>query len=97
MLNFFKKCINSINALKEVNSGYVIKRSTGTNSLTLLDCGTNKATVTAMLRQITGINLENAKSIVESQPYTFMTNISSDEADLTKQALEFAGAKVEIK
>ncbi len=97
MINFLKKCINSLKAIKDINSGYVIRRSTGSNSLTMLDAGANKATVTAMLRQITGIDLESAKSIVESHPYTFMTNISADEADLTKQALEFAGAKIEIK
>lgn len=97
MIDFIKKCMNSLRAVKDINSGYVIRRSTGSNSLTLLDAGANKATVTAMLRQITGIDLESAKSIVNSNPYAFMTNISADEADLTKQALEFAGAKVEIK
>jgi len=97
MINYFKKLFNALNSVKNINSGYVIRRSTGTNSLTMLDSGANKATVTAMLRQITGIDLESAKSIVENHPYKFMTNISADEADLTKQALEFAGAKIEIK
>ncbi len=75
----------------------VIKRTSGDKSLVLSDAGTNKATVMATLRQITGIDYNSAKKIVESAPYTFMTNVSDKEADLTKKALEFVGAKVEIK
>ena len=59
--------------------------------------GTNKATVMATLRQITGLDYKEAKNVVESVPSTFMTNISDKEADLTKKALEFVGAKVEIR
>lgn len=76
---------------------FVIKRTSGDKSLVLLDAGVNKATVMATLRQITGIDYNSAKKIVESAPYTFMTNVSDKEADLTKKALEFVGAKVEIK
>lgn len=76
---------------------FVIKRTSGDKSLVLSDAGTNKATVMATLRQITGIDYNSAKKIVESAPYTFMTNVSDKEADLTKKALEFVGAKVDIK
>ncbi len=76
---------------------FVIKRTSGDKSLVLSDAGVNKATVMATLRQITGIDYNSAKKIVESAPYTFMTNVSDKEADLTKKALEFVGAKVEIK
>lgn len=75
----------------------VIQKSTGTNSLLLLDIGENEATVMATLRQITGISYDHAKWIANSAPTVFMTNISADEADLTKKALEFVGAKVEIQ
>ena len=75
----------------------VIQKSTGTNSLLLLDPGVNKATFMATLRQITGITYDHAKWIANSAPTVFMTNISADEADLTKKALEFVGAKVEIQ
>ena len=51
----------------------------------------------ATLRQITGLDYKEAKNVVESVPSTFMTNISDKEADLTKKALEFVGAKVEIR
>lgn len=75
----------------------VIERTTGDKTLVLLDAGTNKATVMATLRQITGLDYKEAKNVVESVPSTFMTNISDKEADLTKKALEFVGAKVEIR
>ena len=83
-------------ALKK-DENFVIKRTSGDKSLVLSDAGVNKATVMATLRQITGIDYNSAKKIVESAPYTFMTNVSDKEADLTKKALEFVGAKVEIK
>ena len=69
----------------------------GNNSLVLIDAGSNKATVMATLRQITGLGYADAKKVIEFIPTTFMTSISDKEADLTKKALEFVGAKVEIK
>lgn len=75
----------------------VINKTTGNNSLMLMSFGANKATVMATLRQITGVDYIQAKNIVEAAPVVFMTNISDKEADLTKKALEFVGAKIEIK
>lgn len=74
-----------------------IKKGTGTHSLVMLDAGVNKATVMATLRQITGIDYKAAKNVVESIPTTFMVDISEKEAELTKKALEFVGAKIQIK
>lgn len=85
------------NISKQHIDSYTITRNTGNKNLILTDSGKNKATVLATLRQITGINYENAKSIVDSAPLTFMTKVSAQEADLTQKALEFVGAKVEIK
>ena len=82
---------------KNKTNSYKIVKNTGTNSLVLIQTGANKATVIATLRQITGIDYENAKTIIESTPSKFMENISEKEAELTKEALEFVGAKVEIK
>ena len=76
---------------------YIIKKNTGNNTLVLTEVGDNKATVMATLRQITGITYDHAKWITDAAPTVFMTDISNDEADLTKKALEFVGAKVEIK
>lgn len=82
---------------KKETSSSVIKKNTGTHSLVLVDSGVNKATVIATLRQITGMDYSAAKQIVYSPSSIFMTGISAKEADLTKKALEFVGAKVEIK
>lgn len=85
----------NINKIKKIEN--IINRKTGKKSLTMMDAGINKATVLATLRQITGIDYNCAKQIVSSAPVTFMVNISEKEASLTKQALEFVGAKIEIK
>ena len=74
-----------------------IKKSTGDKSLVLVNAGENKATVMATLRQISGLDYNTAKSLVDSAPSVLMSNISDDEALLNKQALEFVGAKLEIK
>ena len=84
---------NSIN----IEKAQVIDKGTGNNSLVLIDAGSNKATVMTTLRQITGLGYADAKKVIEFIPTTFMTSISAKEADLTKKALEFVGAKVEIK
>ena len=76
---------------------YAIKKSTGKRKLILLNYGDNKATVMATLRQITGIDYNEAKAIIDSVPTTVMTNISDREAILNKKALEFVGANCEIR
>lgn len=103
---FLKKKFNfdmdnvNLNKLKSAfntsNKDAVVK-STGTKSLVLVDCGANKATVMATLRQITGLDYTSAKNIVESTPAVFMSNVSDKEADMNKKALEYVGATVEIK
>lgn len=75
----------------------VIKKGTGETSLILVNSGKNKATVMATLRQITGLDYNSAKSIVDNAPMVFMEKISVEEANLTKKALEFVGAKVDLK
>ncbi len=75
----------------------VIKKGTGETSLILVNSGKNKATVMATLRQITGLDYNSAKSIVDTAPTVFMEKISVEEANLTKKALEFVGAKVDLK
>ena len=94
---FLKFNIKQKSAKKITNSPYEIIKNTGDNSLVLLDAGENKATVMATLRQITSIDYESAKHIVNNVPCIFMSKISEDEANLTKKALEFVGAKIEIK
>lgn len=75
---------------------FVIQKNTGINNLLLSDIGDNEATVLATLRQITGITYDQAKWILKAAPTVFIKNISDDEADMTKKALEFVGAKIDI-
>ncbi len=82
---------------KKVNDSVGIKKSTGNKSLVLLDAGNNKATVIATLRQIMGIDLPTAQNMVNNVPTAILSNISDKEADINKAALEFVGAKLEIK
>ena len=79
------------------NAKHVIQKSTGNKSVILVDAGANKATVMATLRQITGIDYNSAKNLVESIPAVVMSNVSEKEADMNKKALEYVGATVEIK
>ncbi|MBQ8458940.1 ribosomal protein L7/L12 [bacterium] len=76
---------------------HAIKKSTGRRKLVLLSSGDNQATVMATLRQITGLDYAAAKDIVSSAPTTVIMNISEREAILNKRALEFVGAKCEIR
>ena len=82
---------------KLVGRAPIISKNTGNFSLIMLETGVNKATVMATLRQITNIDYKTAKDIVESAPVKFMKNISDKEALLNKKALEFVGAKIEIR
>ena len=76
---------------------FIIKKNNGSHNLLLADVGENKATVMATLRQVTGITYDHAKWIADAAPAIFMTGLSDDEADMTKKALEFVGAKIEIQ
>lgn len=89
--------LNKLKSVFNANNKDAIVKSTGTKSLILVDCGANKATVMATLRQITGLDYTAAKNIVESTPAVFMSNVSEKEADMNKKALEYVGATVEIK
>ena len=65
--------------------------------MVLLDAGVNKATVIATLRQIMALDANTAQSMVNAAPTTILKNVSDTEATLNKKALEFVGAKLEVK
>ena len=86
--------VNTLLALTKEQSA--IQRTTGSKKLIMLNQGKNQATVLATLRQITGVDYSKAKRIVNSAPSMVMTNISEEEAMISKEALEFVGAKCKI-
>ncbi len=63
----------------------------------LKDAGANKINAIKEVRALTGLGLAEAKALVESAPKAVKEGVSKDEAAKMKDALEKAGAKVEIK
>lgn len=63
----------------------------------LSDIGSNKIAVIKEVRSITGLGLKEAKELVESAPKSVKAGVPKEEADKMKEALEKAGAKVELK
>ena len=94
IVSLFKKIIPG---KKKTDLSVGLTKKTGNKSLILLDAGTNKATVVATLRQIMGIDLPTAQKMVDCAPAAILSNVSDKEADINKAALEFVGAKLEIK
>ncbi len=72
----------------EEKSEYVVK---------LVDAGANKINVIKALRQIKkDLGLTQARELAESAPVVLAEAASKDEAKTMKEALEAAGAKVEL-
>lgn len=63
----------------------------------LTDAGDKKIGVIKEVRGLTSLGLKEAKDLVESAPKEVLEGVSKDEADKAKEALEGAGATVEIK
>lgn len=63
----------------------------------LKDSGANKINVIKEVRAITGLGLAEAKALVEGAPKTVKEGVTKDDANKIKEALEKAGAKVEVK
>jgi large subunit ribosomal protein L7/L12 len=64
----------------------------------LKEMGSNKIAVIKEVRgAVPGLGLAEAKALVEGAPKTIKEGVTKEEADETKQKIEAAGAKVEIK
>ena len=66
-------------------------------NVVLAAVGANKIAVIKAVREATGLGLMEAKAMVEGAPATVKENVSTEEAKALKEALEAAGAKVELK
>lgn len=64
--------------------------------VTLKDSGDKKIEVIKALRKVTDLNLTDAKKAVEEAPTVIGESVSKDDARKMKEALEAAGAKVEL-
>ena len=63
----------------------------------LTSAGTQKIAVIKAVREATGLGLKEAKAVVDGAPAAVKEGISQADADALKEALEAAGASVEIK
>ncbi|MDR0406569.1 MAG: 50S ribosomal protein L7/L12 [Holosporales bacterium] len=63
----------------------------------LVDVGASKINVIKVVREITGLALTEAKTLVESAPKAIKESVSKDEAEKMKEKIEAAGAKVDLK
>ncbi|NPA71518.1 MAG: 50S ribosomal protein L7/L12 [Gammaproteobacteria bacterium] len=59
--------------------------------------GDNKVAAIKAVRAATGLGLKEAKSAVESAPFTLKEAVSKDEADALAKDLEEAGVQIEVK
>ena len=66
-------------------------------TVVLTSAGENKINVIKEVRTLTGLGLKEAKDLVEGAPKTVKEGVSKEESQKCKDALEKAGAKVEIK
>jgi large subunit ribosomal protein L7/L12 len=65
--------------------------------LILKEAGQKKIAVIKEVRQITGMNLKDAKALVDKAPITIKEKMPKDDAEKARGALEEAGAVVELK
>jgi large subunit ribosomal protein L7/L12 len=63
----------------------------------LKEVGSKKIQVIKAVRQITNLNLRDAKTVVDEAPSTVLQGISKEAAEEAKAKLEAEGATVELK
>lgn len=63
----------------------------------LKEVGGGKIAVIKEVRSITGLNLKDAKGLVEKAPCAVKEKVSKEDAEKIKEGLEAAGAVVELK
>ena len=65
--------------------------------IVLTAAGDKKVNVIKAVRGLTGLDLKEAKELVDGAPSTLKEAVSKDEAEAAKKDLEEAGASVELK
>lgn len=63
----------------------------------LTEVGSEKVKVIKVVRELTGLGLKEAKDLVDNAPKALKTEVSKEEAENIKKALEEVGAKVTVK
>lgn len=65
-------------------------------NVNLKDVGDSKLSVVALVKEITGLSLTEAVEIIKSVPKIFIEDVTREEAENYKKALENLGAEIEI-
>ena len=65
-------------------------------TVTLSSAGDKKIQVIKEVRSLTSLGLKEAKDLVDSAPKALLENVSKEDADKAKEAIEAAGGSVEI-
>ena len=63
----------------------------------LTDAGEKKIQVIKEVRALTNLGLKDAKDLVDGAPNAVMEGVSKEDAEKAKEALEAAGAAIELK
>ncbi|HHY17284.1 MAG TPA: 50S ribosomal protein L7/L12 [Firmicutes bacterium] len=63
----------------------------------LTSAGSSRVAVIKTVRELTSLGLKEAKELVEAAPTPIKEKVSKEEAEKAKEALEKAGATVELK
>ena len=63
----------------------------------LADAGDKKIQVIKEVRTLTNLGLKDAKDLVDGAPNTILEGASKEDAEKAKEALEAAGATIELK
>lgn len=66
-------------------------------TVVLKEAGSSKLAVVKAVKELTGLGLKESKEIVDSTPANIKEGVSKEEAEGLKNALEEAGATVELK
>ena len=63
----------------------------------LKSAGQQKLQIVKLVKELTGLGLKEAKTVVDSAPAPIKEGVSKDEAENIKKQLEDSGAEIEIK
>ena len=63
----------------------------------LVEAGASKLNVVKLVKDLCSLGLKEAKELVDAAPKPLKEGVSKEEAEALKNALEEAGAKVEVK
>lgn len=63
----------------------------------LKSAGASKLAVVKLVKELTGLNIKEAKELVDSAPKAIKEAVAKEEAESLKGRLEEAGAEVELK